>query len=87
MSSNTIGCPKCGSEELGTNETIAATAHATLRRIGGRVEVEHEGYTDVAWDSSTTDEDLPYVCRECWCMFGDDDIKESGVSPQRLETE
>jgi hypothetical protein len=68
-------CPFCGSDNLGTNETIGGTAYATLYADEkGNVEVEHHGETRVDWDSSTTDEVNPYVCVSCWRPFSDKDL-------------
>lgn len=70
-----LGCPKCGLTELGTNESIAGTAHAKLYRDSdGTIEVIHEGWTEVWWDSSETNEVDPYTCLSCGHDFSDGDL-------------
>lgn len=67
-----LACPECKSpDDLGTIEEIEGTAILTgAYLVNGAVEIEHEGTTDVHWDSSTT---VGLCCRNCmWEFRGSD---------------
>jgi hypothetical protein len=52
-------CPSCGSQHLGSMEVIGGTAGIVVDEEGYWA---HDGYTDVDWDSSTTE---GWCCRAC----------------------
>lgn len=57
-------CPVCQSDNLGTTEEISGVAccHAYVEVASGQRLIEHDGWTDVCWDSSTT---IGMECRDC----------------------
>ncbi len=58
-----LRCPACGSDELKTFETLLGAANCTVAidKNGNRV-VDHEGYTEVFWDTS---ESTGIACASC----------------------
>lgn len=62
-----IECPHCGSTELGTNETILGTCGISEFYVhGGKLHHVHDGTgTEVAWDTSETNPQKPYICSDC----------------------
>jgi hypothetical protein len=64
-------CPDCGDDSsLCTSEIIAGQAEAGFYVEDGEPKWEHGGYTHVAWDSSTTQQDKDgnavVDCRNCF---------------------
>lgn len=59
-----LGCPDCGETgELATIEQLVGTARCVVSRgEDGRIELDHEGYTEVCWDSSET---IGIECQDC----------------------
>ena len=58
-------CPNCGNEEVGSNDTISATAHGQWVVREGKPYFEGDGWTDVCWDSQTNDDENPAFCTNC----------------------
>lgn len=58
-------CPYCGSEDLATEETVLASANCRVYRESpsGKVVIDHEGYSDVHWDTMESRGHLS--CRSC----------------------
>lgn len=62
-----IKCPHCGSERIGTNETLGGVCGISSFHIEDgelRHEYDDDG-TQVGWDTAEVDEAQPYICRNC----------------------
>jgi hypothetical protein len=70
-SAQALACPSCGSTELSTIEEIQGLAGCTVtRNADGTADIDHDGYTDILWDTSTT---AGVSCASCeWDYRGDD---------------
>jgi hypothetical protein len=57
-------CPRCGSRRISTIEHLAAVArcHAITIDPKGHLRFHWTGWTDVAWDASTT---IGLQCNDC----------------------
>lgn len=77
---DTLRCPSCGSDDIGTAEKIDGLAEAvfTLDSTGALV-VEHGGETKVYWDTSTT---VGYGCNGCGQWYEQADWREHLVANQ-----
>jgi hypothetical protein len=59
-----LACPRCGSRRISTIEHLAAIArcHAITVDATGQPQFHWTGWTDVAWDTSTT---IGLQCDDC----------------------
>jgi len=59
-----LACPRCGSRRISTIEQLAAVArcHAVTVDATGQPRFHWAGWTDVAWDASTT---IGLQCDDC----------------------
>jgi hypothetical protein len=59
-----LACPRCGSRHISTIERLAAVArcHAITVDATGHPRFHWTGWTDVAWDASTT---IGLQCDDC----------------------
>jgi hypothetical protein len=59
-----LACPRCGSRHISTIERLAAVArcHAITVDATGRPRFHWTGWTDIAWDASTT---IGLQCDDC----------------------
>jgi hypothetical protein len=74
-----LRCPNCGSEDVGSADTILATALGVwvIDPEKGRM-FEPEGYTEVHWDTQVTaDPENPAYCTRCsWSGSPDNMVPE-----------
>jgi hypothetical protein len=78
--SDKLRCPSCGSEDLGTAEQIKGLADATFRvAADGSLAIQHQGGTEVFWDTSTT---VGYGCGSCGDAYEEEDWREHLVANQ-----
>ena len=65
-------CPKCGTTELATTEKLLGRAGASMYRLpNGELEIDHDGYTNVNWDSSET---VGIECCSCGSSFKPEEL-------------
>jgi hypothetical protein len=76
-----LACPDCGSTDLATLENIEGVARAEFFVSGA---IEHDGYTEVLWDTSTT---FGVACKECRWDAMDDDPDANGSAVNFLVPE
>jgi len=75
-------CPNCHSDNLGTIEDISGVAlcSAYVDISNGDRSVEHDGWTDVCWDSSTS---VGITCRDCmWESHSDNYMADLILDPE-----
>lgn len=82
MKTTPVSCPHCGSsEELATIEHITGYAGAAIGLDErGDLVVEHEGYTEMDWDSSVS---RGYWCNSCCVEVQEDELRGT-AAPRRI---
>jgi hypothetical protein len=76
-------CPRCGSRRISTIEQLAAAArcHAITIDATGQPRFHWAGWTDVAWDASTT---IGLQCDDCLHTESEDPIADIAARFARL---